>query len=226
MTTATVPLVSWEGVGRTYDGEPPVDALRPTDLVIERGEYVSVTGRSGSGKSTLLHVLGLLDAASTGTYRLGGIDVGGLDDARRSVLRGRFIGFVFQAFHLVPYRTALENVTIGALYQGVPRRERDARASRALEQVGLSHRRDFLPRQLSGGEQQRVAIARALAAEPELLLADEPTGNLDSTTAASVLDVFERLHADAHLTVLVITHDRSVSDRAGRRLDMLDGEVR
>jgi putative ABC transport system ATP-binding protein len=210
------------GVARTFPGTPPVSAVRPTDLVVEAGDYVAITGRSGSGKSTLLHLLGLLDRPTAGTYRLGGTDVTRLTDAERTALRGQRIGFIFQAFHLLAHRSAVENVMVALLYRRCARRERYERARAALDRVGLSHRVDALPTTLSGGERQRVAIARAVVTEPALLLADEPTGNLDSTTAASVLATFDALNGQGY-TVVVVTHDLHVAGHAARRLEMSDG---
>ncbi|MEU7036838.1 ABC transporter ATP-binding protein [Streptomyces sp. NPDC046237] len=211
-------------VGLTYPGPPPVDALRPCDLTVRRGEFVAVVGPSGSGKSTFLNIAGLLDAPTTGTYLLDGIDTGTLRDADRTALRGRRIGFVFQSFHLLPQRSALENVTLALVYNGAPRRERAARAREALEQVGLGHRVDTLPTRLSGGERQRVAVARALVTRPSLLLCDEPTGNLDTANADAVLALLEKLHAEG-MTVLVITHDPAVAARARRTVTIRDGRL-
>jgi putative ABC transport system ATP-binding protein len=216
------PVVEMTGVGRVYPGPPRVEAVRDVDLSVGQGEYLSIIGPSGSGKSTLLHLLGLLDRPSHGTYRLDGVDVGTLSERRRTRVRGERIGFVFQAFHLLPHRTVLENVELAMIYLRVPRKERTARATATLERVGLGHRLDFDPITLSGGERQRVAIARALVAQPSLLLADEPTGNLDSGNAASVLDLFDELHAEG-LTLAVITHDDGVSARAQRRVRIVDG---
>ncbi|TDD65361.1 ABC transporter ATP-binding protein [Jiangella aurantiaca] len=210
------------GIGRVYPGPPRVEAVRDVDLTIAPGEYLSIIGPSGSGKSTLLHLLGLLDRPSHGIYLLDGVDVGTLPERRRTRVRGERIGFVFQAFHLLPHRSVLENVELAMVYLRVPRKERTARATATLERVGLGHRLDFDPITLSGGERQRVAIARALVAQPSLLLADEPTGNLDSGNAASVLDLFDELHADG-LTLAVITHDDGVSARAQRRVRIVDG---
>jgi len=215
-------VVELDGVSRTFPGSPPVEAVRDADLVIDEGDYVAIVGPSGSGKSTLLHILGCLDAPTSGTYRLQGLDVGDLSDGLRTSLRGTEIGFVFQAFHLLPYRTVLENVMTGLVYNRTPRRFRRRRAAEALERVGLGHRMDFTPRQLSGGERQRVAIARAIAPQPSLLLCDEPTGNLDSKTTQSILDLFDDLRTDG-LTLVVITHEAAVSQRAERRVDITDG---
>ncbi|MER5758979.1 ABC transporter ATP-binding protein [Streptomyces sp. NPDC002082] len=220
--TASEPVIEFRGIGLTYPGPPPVAALRACDLTVGRGEFVAVVGPSGSGKSTFLNIVGLLDAPTGGTYLLDGIDTGTLRDADRTALRGLRIGFVFQSFHLLPQRSALENVMLALVYDGTPRRERRARARHALEQVGLGHRIDSLPTRLSGGERQRVAIARALVTRPSLLLCDEPTGNLDTANADSVLALLERLHADG-MTVLVITHDPLVAARAKRTVTIRDG---
>lgn len=218
------PVVELHGLCRRFDGHPPVDAVRDVDLTIERGEYVAIVGRSGSGKSTLLHLLGLLDRPTAGTYLLDGISTDGIDDRRRARLRAERIGFVFQSFHLVDHTTVLDNVVLGGLYTGRSQRERRASAERMLARVGLSDRRDARPHVLSGGERQRVAIARALVNAPALLLADEPTGNLDSATAAEVLELFGELHADG-ATVVLITHDADVAARADRIVRIADGAV-
>ena len=220
--SAVVELV---GVSRTFAGSPPVEAVKSADLTVEEGGYVAIVGPSGSGKSTLLHILGCLDTPTSGSYRLRGIDVGALNDGDRTSLRGAEVGFVFQAFHLLPYRSVIENVMTGLVYNRTPRRVRRQRARDALERVGLGHRLDFTPRKLSGGERQRVAVARAIAAEPSLLLCDEPTGNLDTTTTAAILDLFDQLRTDG-LTLMVITHEDRVSQRADRRIEMIDGILR
>jgi len=219
-----VPVVRLAGVSRTFGADPPVHALRDVDLTIRPGEWVSIVGPSGSGKSTLLNIVGLLDRQTAGTYHLVGIDVAGLDDLDRAGLRGRTIGFVFQAFHLLPHRTVLENVMLAELYVGAARHGRRERAIAALDRVGLVDRAGFLPTKLSGGQQQRAAIARALIGGPSLLLCDEPTGNLDSHSAESLLDVFAEL-ADGGLTLAVITHDDKVASRAGRRVRIVDGAL-
>jgi len=220
----STPVIELRGLARTYPGSPPVAALRPTDLVIEPGDYVAVTGPSGSGKSTLLHLLGLLDAPTQGSYLLDGVDTSTLDDRDRSALRGRRIGFVFQAFHLLPYRTALENVQLAELYNHTPRGGRLQAAAEALEAVGLAHRLDALPTTMSGGECQRVAIARALVNRPSLLLCDEPTGNLDSRNAAALMGLLDELNRSG-FTVVVITHDQAVAAHAGRTIAISDGEL-
>lgn len=225
MTTShdgPLPVISLEDLGLTYPGPPPVTALRPLELRIEKGEFVIVVGPSGSGKSSLLNVLGLLDNPTRGVYRLNGVDTSTVDETRRATLRGREIGFVFQAFHLLPHRTAQENVELAMVYQRTPRRIRRQRAAAVLARVGLADRAHAMPTQLSGGQRQRVAIARALVAEPALLLCDEPTGNLDSETAASILDLLDQLHAEG-MTILVITHDRHVAERGQRMLTIRDG---
>jgi putative ABC transport system ATP-binding protein len=218
----TTPVIELRGLARTYPGSPPVAALRPTDLVIEAGDYVAVTGPSGSGKSTLLHLLGLLDSPTAGRYLLDGLDTSTLNDRDRSALRGRRIGFVFQAFHLLPYRTALENVLLAELYNRTPRADRFGAAVDALTEVGLGHRLNALPTTLSGGESQRVAIARALVNRPSLLLCDEPTGNLDSRNAAALMGLLDELNA-AGFTIVVITHDERVAAHARRQILISDG---
>lgn len=218
------PVIELTGLSRSFPGSPPVTALHPTDLTIHQGDYLAVTGPSGSGKSTLLNLLGLLDRPTSGTYRFRGTDVQQLGEAKRTALRGRRIGFVFQAFHLIPHRTTVENVALAQLYVTDRRHERRLAAEAVLRRVGLGHRLDALPTTLSGGERQRVAVARALVNSPDLLLCDEPTGNLDSTTAATVLDLIDDLHTD-NVTVIVITHDPTVAARATRRVAILDGRI-
>jgi len=220
----TTPVVELRGISRTFDRDPPVHALRGVDLSIWRGEWLAVVGPSGSGKSTLLNVLGLLDRPTEGTYRLDGVDINELDDLARAGLRGRRIGFIFQAFHLLPHRTVLENVMLAELYVGAPRRGRQKRALEALQRVGLGDRADFVPTRLSGGQRQRAATARALMAEPSLLLCDEPTGNLDSKSADNVLDILGEL-TQGGLTLVVITHDEHVASKANRRVRIIDGQL-
>ena len=218
------PVIELRDVTRVFDTTPPVHALHPTRIAVYEGQYVSVVGPSGSGKSTLLNLLGLLDRPSSGEYYLSGIPTGQASENQRAALRGGMIGFVFQSFHLLPHRSVLDNVLLATVYSGVPRPVRRARALETLNRVGLSHRINFMPSVLSGGERQRVAIARALVAQPRLLLADEPTGNLDSENTLSVLDLFDELHADG-LTLMVITHDDEVSQRAERRVRIADGQL-
>lgn len=219
-----MPVIRLSHVGRVFPSTPPVHALHDVNLEIARGDHLAIVGPSGSGKSTLLNVLGLLDRPSSGTYELDGRDVGSLDDSERAGLRAERLGFVFQSFHLISHRSALENVMFGGMYQGVKRQERRRRAIDALGRVDMLHRADFRPDRLSGGERQRVAVARALAVQPSILLCDEPTGNLDSVTTGSMLALFDTLVADG-LTVCVITHDASVAARAARLVRIVDGRL-
>jgi ABC-type lipoprotein export system ATPase subunit len=221
----TQPVVELAGISRVFGVDPPVHALREVDLSIWPGEWIAIVGPSGSGKSTLLHILGLLDRQTSGTYRLEGVDTAELDDLSRAGVRGRRIGFIFQSFHLLPHRTVVENVMLAELYVGSSRKGRRDRAMAALDRVGLTDRAEFLPTRMSGGQQQRAAIARALMGEPSLLLCDEPTGNLDSQNADSVLELFERLSHD-DLTLAVITHDGHVASHAHRRVRIIDGILR
>lgn len=209
---------------RTFKGNPPVQALRPTELRVCAGEYLAIMGPSGSGKSTMLNILGLLDTPTSGEYVLDGVATVEMSESERADLRAFQIGFVFQAFHLIGYRTAVENVEIGLLYQHLRRKERRQRAIDELTKVGLSHRLWATPPKMSGGERQRVALARALVRNPALLLCDEPTGNLDSVTTGQILDLLDRLHNDG-LTLVVITHDADVADRAQRVVVIRDGEL-
>jgi putative ABC transport system ATP-binding protein len=224
-TDTVIQLVS---VDRTFDSEPPVHALRDVNMTVRRGEHLSIVGPSGSGKSTLLNTLGLLDRPTSGAYWLDGVETKTLGDLERTSLRGSRIGFVFQSFHLLPYRTVDENVMLAEAYRrplpGRGRAGRRTRAEEALERVGLAHRFGFRPDRLSGGERQRVAIARALMSEPALLLCDEPTGNLDSENTESVLDLFDELR-DQGMTLVVITHEEAVSKRANRRVRISDGRL-
>lgn len=218
------PIVQLEEVTRFFPGPPKVFALRGIDLTIERGDYLAIVGASGSGKSTMLNALGLLDRPSTGRFLFEGIDTADLNEDERSALRGNAIGFVFQSFHLLPTRTVLENVMLAASYAGVPKAERESLARESLTRVGLAHRIDFFPNRISGGERQRVAIARAVCTSPRLLLADEPTGNLDRQNSEIVMRLFEELGEEG-LTIVMITHDESVAASARRRVRMQDGEL-
>jgi putative ABC transport system ATP-binding protein len=219
------PVIELEGITKRHrTGDVLVDALRGVDLVVREGEHVAIMGPSGSGKSTLLGILGCLDRPTSGSYRLDGQEVSALDETRRARVRGERIGFVFQAYNLLPRYSAFKNVELPLVYAGVRARERRERVREALDEVGLAERARHLPAQLSGGEQQRVAIARALVVGPSVVLADEPTGNLDTATAEEVLAVFERVHRQG-ATIVLVTHSTEVADRASRTVRLADGLV-
>ena len=211
-------------VGKLYGSDPAVQALVDVDLWLDRGEWLSITGPSGAGKSTLLNVIGCLDRPTAGSYRMDGIDTAKLTDKQRAGLRSRRLGFVFQSYQLLPYRSVLENVMLAEVYRKQSRRGRQDRAMAAIRRVGLAHRAHFSPEKLSGGERQRVAIARALVGGPSLLLCDEPTGNLDSKSSAAILDLFEKLNQEG-LTLVIVTHNEKIADRAGRRVHIIDGRL-
>lgn len=224
-------MISLEHVSRVYRAgkesglEADVRALDDISLSIEAGEFVAVTGASGSGKSTLLNVLGCLDRPTSGSYRLDGLEVSTLSDADLARVRNRKIGFVFQSYNLLPRQSALDNVALPLIYSGVSRRERRRRAGLLLERVQLADRRLHRPNQLSGGQSQRVAIARALIQDPSILLADEPTGNLDSRTGKEILGIFHTLCAERGVTVVLVTHDPTVAATAGRSIRLADGKI-
>ena len=219
------PVIDLQGITKTYgSGDTEVHALRGIDLTITRGDFVAIMGASGSGKSTLMNIIGALDSATSGHYALDGIDIEDLDEGALSIVRNRKIGFIFQSFNLIPRTSALSNVELPLVYRGVRRRERRQRAIEALTAVGLADRMHHMPNELSGGQQQRVAVARALVAEPSLLLADEPTGNLDSRSTTDVLDLMGALH-DQGRTIVMITHEDDVAAHAGRVVTLIDGLI-
>jgi putative ABC transport system ATP-binding protein len=218
------PVLELDHVAKTYGEQPPVPALRSVSLTVRYGELVAIVGPSGSGKTTLLHVIGTLERPTSGTVRIDGIDVSGLDDRQLAALRARRIGFIFQQFFLAEHQSALENVADGLLYAGVDVGERRERAADALSRVGLAHRERFRPTKMSGGERQRVAIARALVGRPAIVLADEPTGNLDSVTGEAILELLQQLNAEG-ATIIVITHDHDLAAQLERQVHVLDGRI-
>ncbi|MFI0423294.1 ABC transporter ATP-binding protein [Spongiactinospora sp. 9N601] len=220
------PAFEGENLRRSYQADGvAVEALRGVDLRIASGEFVAIIGPSGSGKSTLMHLLGCLDRPTSGTLRVGGVDVATLSEAGLAELRNETIGFVFQSFHLLPRTSALDNVALPLVYRGVGAAERRTRARAALTAVGLGHRLTHRPAQMSGGEQQRVAIARALVGDPKVVLADEPTGNLDTRNGAEVMDILAGLNAEQGVAVVLVTHEPEVAARASRRIHVRDGRI-
>jgi putative ABC transport system ATP-binding protein len=206
-------------------GKEPVRILKNISLTVEKGDYLAIMGPSGSGKTTLMNIIGCLDIADAGSYRLDGLPIEEYSEKQLAQIRNRKIGFVFQSFNLIPKLSAEENVELPLIYQKVPRGERQRRVKEALERVGLTHRAKHLPTELSGGQQQRVAIARALVTNPSLILADEPTGNLDSKTSREIMEIFHELHAQGN-TIVLITHDNEVAKQAERAIHILDGRIR
>jgi len=219
-------MIRLQGINKTYHvGQNQVHALQDIDVQIEQGEFVAIQGSSGSGKSTLLNVLGILDSYDSGSYYLEDKLIAALSEHEAARYRNRYIGFVFQSFNLLPFKTAVENVALPLYYQKVPRRKRNKIALEYLDRMGLKERADHLPSELSGGQAQRVAIARALIAKPSLILADEPTGALDTTTSQQIMDVFSDIHSDG-VTVIIVTHEDDIAQKAQRVLYMKDGHMR
>ena len=217
-------IITLKDINKTYPGAVPLHVLKDINLEIQRGELVSIMGASGSGKSTLLNILGILDSYDSGEYYLDGVLIRNLSENKSAELRNRMIGFVFQSFNLISYKNALENVALPLFYQGVSRRKRNALAMEQLERMGLADRAHHLPGELSGGQKQRVAIARALVTKPSIILADEPTGALDSHTSKEVMEVFRRLNADG-MTVVIVTHDPGVGAATNRIIRISDGRI-
>ncbi|WGW06017.1 ABC transporter ATP-binding protein [Tropicibacter oceani] len=223
---AAFPLIRLRGIGRVYGtGDIAVHALQGVDLDIEAGEFVAIMGPSGSGKSTAMNVLGCLDAPTSGTYHFSGVEVAGLSADQRALLRRHYLGFIFQGYNLLPRTSALHNVELPLIYKGLPRAQRHAMAIEALAKVGLEHRAHHDPSELSGGQQQRVAIARALAGNPKVILADEPTGNLDTRLSAEIMDLLQQLNRDDGLTIVMVTHESDMAAYARRLIWMVDGRI-
>jgi putative ABC transport system ATP-binding protein len=223
---ANEPLIRFDHVWKTYgEGEAQVHALAGVDMAIGRGEFVAIMGPSGSGKSTAMNIIGCLDTPTSGRYGFLGVDAGHLDRDRRAALRNLYVGFVFQGYNLLPRTTAAENVELPLIYRGIPAAERRERAMEALEQVGLIGRHKHTPAELSGGQQQRVAIARAIASRPTLLVADEPTGNLDTARSHEIMELLTTLNTDLGLTIVMVTHEADIAAYAQRTIGFLDGRI-
>ncbi len=217
-------IITLRDVNKTYPGVVPLHVLKDINLEIARGELVSIMGASGSGKSTLLNILGILDNYDSGDYRLDGVEIRNLSENRAAELRNKLIGFVFQSFNLIGYKNALENVALPLYYQGMSRKKRNLLAMEQLERLGLADRATHLPGELSGGQKQRVAIARAIVTKPSIILADEPTGALDSHTSKEVMEIFRQLNADG-MTIVIVTHDPGVGAATNRAIRIVDGEI-
>ena len=226
MTPPHAPLIQLRGISRVYGtGAAQVVALQDVDLDVTRGEFIAIMGPSGSGKSTAMNIMGCLDSPTSGSYRLAGAEVGSLSREQRGLLRRNYLGFVFQGYNLLPRMSAEENVELPLVYQGIGREERRARARAALDKVGLSGRGSHDPSELSGGQQQRVAIARALATQPTVILADEPTGNLDSARSREIMELLEALNRDEGITILMVTHEPDMAAFAHRLVEFVDGRI-
>lgn len=218
-------MIHLENINKTYQGAQPLHVLKGINLDIKEGEFVSIMGASGSGKSTLLNILGILDNYDSGVYELAGVPIWNLSEAKAAAYRNKMIGFIFQSFNLISFKTAVENVELPLFYQGVSRKKRHLLAMEYLERLGLRDWAEHYPNELSGGQRQRVAIARALITKPKIILADEPTGALDSKTSVEVMQLLKRLNADEHITQIIVTHDPSVAEKTNRIIRIKDGVI-